>query len=50
MTRNTTWFFSLIFVIGNDYTTFEDYTRGKGISRGTIRVNENFVLKDVALF
>ena len=36
-------------MIGKEYITFGDKLIGKVISRGTIRVNENFVLTDVAL-
>jgi hypothetical protein len=36
-------------VIGKEYITFGDKSRGKVISCGSVRVNESFVLKDVAL-
>jgi hypothetical protein len=36
-------------MISNEYITFRDNSSGKNISRGTTRVNENFVLKDVTL-
>ena len=36
-------------MIGKEYITFGDKSRGKVVSRGTIRVNESFILKDVAL-
>ena len=32
-----------------EYITFGDNSKGKVVSRGTIPVNESFVLKDVAL-
>ena len=32
-----------------EYIIFGDNSKGKVLSRGTIRVNESFVLKDVAL-
>ena len=32
-----------------EYITFGDNSKGKVLSRRTIRVNESFVLKDVAL-
>jgi hypothetical protein len=32
-----------------EYITFEDNSKGRVLSHGPIRVNENFVLKDVAL-
>jgi len=49
MTRNSKWFSSLNPVKCKEYITFEDNSRGKVVSCGTIQVNENFVLKDVAL-
>jgi hypothetical protein len=49
MTRSKNWFSSLNPVIGKEYITFGDKLRGKVISRGSVRVNESFVLKDVAL-
>jgi hypothetical protein len=49
MTRSSKWFSSLDPVIGTEYITFGDKSRGKVVSRGTIRVNEGFVLKDVSL-
>jgi hypothetical protein len=36
-------------VIGKEYITFGDKSRRKVVSRGSVRVNESFVLKDVAL-
>ena len=36
-------------MIGKEYITFGDKSRGKVISCGSVRVNESFVLKDVAL-
>jgi hypothetical protein len=49
MTESSKWFSSLDPVIGKEYIPFGDKSRGKVVSRGTIRVNESFVLKDVAL-
>jgi hypothetical protein len=49
MTGSSKWFSSLDPVIGKEYITFGDKSRGKVVSRGTIRVNESFILKDVAL-
>jgi hypothetical protein len=49
MTRNLKWFSSLNPMQCKEYIIFEDNSRGKVLSRGTIWVNENFVLKDVAL-
>ena len=36
-------------MIGKKSITFGDNSRGKVVSRGSVRVNESFVLKDVAL-
>jgi hypothetical protein len=49
MTESSKCFSSLDPVIGKEYITFRDKSRGKVVSRGTIRVNESFILKDVAL-
>jgi hypothetical protein len=49
MNRNSRWFSSLDPVISKEYITFRDKSRGKVVSRGTIRVNKSFVLKDIAL-
>jgi hypothetical protein len=49
MTGSSKWFSSLDPVIGKEYITFGDKSRGKVVSRGTIWVNESFILKDVAL-
>jgi hypothetical protein len=49
MTGSSKWFSSLDPVIGKEYITFADKSRGKVVSRGNIRVNESFILKDVAL-
>jgi hypothetical protein len=49
MTRNSKWFSSLNPMQCKEYIIFEDNSRGKVLSRGTIWVNKNFVLKDVAL-
>jgi hypothetical protein len=48
-TRGKKLFSSLDPVIGKEYITFGDKSRGKVISRCSIRVNESFVLKDVDL-
>jgi hypothetical protein len=47
--RKLKWFSSLDPMIGKEYITFRDKSRGKVVSCGTIRVNESFILKDVAL-
>jgi hypothetical protein len=49
MTESSKWFSSLDPVIGKEYITFRYKSRGKVVSRGTIRVNESLILKDVAL-
>ena len=49
MTESSKWFSSLSHMIGEEYMTFGDKLRGKVGSRGTIWVNNNVVLKDVAL-
>jgi hypothetical protein len=49
MTKSSKWFSSLDLVQCKKYITFGDNSKGKVLSRGTIRVNESFVLKDVAL-
>jgi hypothetical protein len=49
MTRSNKWFSSLDPINGKEYITFGDMSRGKVVYRGSIRVNESFVLKDVAL-
>ena len=36
-------------MIGKEYITFRYKSRGKVVSRGTIRVNESFIIKDIAL-
>ena len=49
MTRSKKWCSSPDPMIGKEYITFGDKSRGKVVSRGSVRVNESFVLKDVAL-
>jgi hypothetical protein len=49
MTGSSKWFSSLDPMIGKECLTFRDKWRGQVISHVTIRVNESFVLKDVAL-
>jgi len=49
MTGSSKWFSSLDPVQGKEYITFGDNSKGKVLSHGTVRVNESFVLKDVAL-
>jgi hypothetical protein len=49
MTGSSKWLSSLYHVQCKEYITFGDNNKGKVLSRGTIWVNESFVLKDVAL-
>jgi len=49
MTESSKWFSSLAPVQCKEYITFGDNSKGNVLSRGTIWVNESFVLKDVAL-
>jgi hypothetical protein len=49
MTGSSKWFSSLDPMQCKEYITFGDNNKGKVLSRGTIQVNESFVLKDVAL-
>jgi hypothetical protein len=49
MTGSSKWFSSLNSVQCKEYITFRDNSKGKVLSRGTIQVNESFVLMDVAL-
>jgi len=48
MIGSSKWFSSFDPVQCKEYITFGDNSKGKVLSGGTIRVNENFVLKDVA--
>jgi hypothetical protein len=50
MIKSSKWFSSLDPVQSKEYITFRDNSKGKVLSYGTIRVNESFVLKDVAWF
>jgi hypothetical protein len=49
MTRSKKWCSSLDPINGKEYITFGDNLRGEVVSCGSVRVNESFVLKDVAL-
>jgi hypothetical protein len=49
VTGGSKWFSSLDPMQCKEYITFGDNSKGKVLSRGTIRVNESFVLKDVSL-
>jgi hypothetical protein len=49
MIGSSKWFSSLDPVKCKEYITFGDNNKDKVLSHGTIRVNESFALKDVAL-
>ena len=49
MTGNVKWFSNLTPARDREYVTFGDDKRGRITGRGMIKVNEKFVLKDVAL-
>ena len=49
MIGNSKLFSSLTPMKHKEYITFEDNSKGKVVSHGSIWVNENFILKDVAL-
>jgi len=49
MTESLEWFSSLDPMQCKEYITIGDNSKGNVLSRGTIRVNESFVLNDVAL-
>jgi hypothetical protein len=49
MIGSSKWFSSLNPVQCKEYITFGNNSKGKVLSYGTIRVNESFILKDVAL-
>ena len=49
MTESSKWFSSLDPVKHKEFITFGDNSKGKVVSWGSIRLNESFVLKDIAL-
>jgi len=49
MTGSSRWFSSLTPVMHKEYITFGDNGRGRVRSVGSIKVNDGFVLKEVAL-
>ena len=49
MTGSSQWFSSLDPMQYKEHITFGDNSKGKVLSRGTIRVNKSFILKDVVL-
>ncbi|MBJ4058694.1 DDE-type integrase/transposase/recombinase, partial [Salmonella enterica subsp. enterica serovar Goldcoast] len=49
MTGDSRWFSSLTRASGNELITFGDASTGTVTAKGTVRVNNKFMLKDVAL-
>jgi hypothetical protein len=49
MTRNKKWFSSLTPLSHKEYVTFGDDKKGKVLDTGVIKVNDYFILNDVAL-
>jgi hypothetical protein len=49
MTGNKTWFSSLTPLSHKAYVTFGDDKKGKMLGTGIIKVNDYFILNDVAL-
>jgi hypothetical protein len=49
MTRNKKWFSSLTPLSHKEYVTFGDDKKGKVLGTGIIKVNDCFILNDVAL-
>jgi hypothetical protein len=49
MTRNKKWFSSLTPLSHKEYVTFGDDKNGKMFDTGVIKVNDCFILNDVAL-
>jgi hypothetical protein len=49
MTGDKKWFFSLTPLSHKEYVTFVDDKKGKVLSTGVIKVNDHFILNDVAL-
>jgi hypothetical protein len=49
MTGDKKWFSSLTPLSYKEYVTFGDDKKGKMLGTGVIKVNTNFILKDVAL-
>jgi hypothetical protein len=43
------WFYSLIPLSHKEYVTFGDDKKGKVLGTGVIKVNDHFILNDVAL-
>jgi hypothetical protein len=49
MTGNKKWFSSLTPLSHKEYVTFGDDKKGKVLGTGVIKVNDGFILNDVAL-
>jgi hypothetical protein len=49
MTGDKKWFSSLIPLSHKEYVTFEDDKKGKVLSPDIIKVNDFFILNDIAL-
>jgi hypothetical protein len=49
MTRNSRWFSNLTAMMHKEYITFRDNGRGRVRSVGSIKVNDGFMLSEVAL-
>lgn len=49
MTGEAKWFTSLTHASGDETITFGDASSGRVMAKGTIKVNDKFMLKDVAL-
>jgi hypothetical protein len=43
------WFYNLISLSHKEYVTFGDDKKGKVLGTGVIKVNDHFILNDVAL-
>jgi hypothetical protein len=49
MTKNKKWFSSLTPLSHKEYVTFGDDKKGKVLGTGIIKVNDFFILNDIAL-
>jgi hypothetical protein len=49
MTKNNKWFSSLTPLSHKEYVTFGNDKKGKVLGTGVIKVNDHFILNDVAL-
>jgi hypothetical protein len=48
MTENKKWFSSLTPLLHKEYVTFRDDKKGKVLGTGVIKINDCFILNDVA--